>query len=89
MAYTIDLISVLGSLFDFTLKPDLAGKTDWVVLKEAFEAYERSNNLKKNHASCLALYGKSNQVPTREDFRKTIKQLLDKSLGLDVEMNTK
>ena len=47
MAYTVDLISVLKPLFDFTLKPDVAGTTNWEVLKEAFEDYERSNKAKK------------------------------------------
>ena len=82
MAYTIDLISVLRLLFDFTLKSNLAGPTDWRVLQEALEAYERSNNRNQNHASCWALYGKGDQAPTRENFRQTIKQLLDEPLSL-------
>jgi hypothetical protein len=83
IAYTIDLISVLKSLFDFTLKPDLAGTTNWEVLKEAFEDYERSNRRKENHASYRSLYGSNNPTLTRENFRQTIKRLLDESLGLE------
>ena len=52
MAYTIDLIFVLKSLFDFTLKPDLAGSVNWEVLKEASEAYERSHEIQQNHNFC-------------------------------------
>ncbi|KAF8432216.1 hypothetical protein L210DRAFT_3487120 [Boletus edulis BED1] len=82
MAYTIDLISVLKALFDFTLKPDLAGTANWEVLKEAFEDYERSNRRKDIHDSCRSLYGTRGQFPSRDIFRQMIKTLLDQSLGL-------
>ena len=83
MAYTIDLISVLKSLFDFTLEPDLAGTTNWEVLKETFEDYECSNRRKEIHASCRSLYGSNSPTLTRENFRQIIKWLLDESLGLE------
>lgn len=84
MAYTVDLISVLKSLFDFTLKPDLAGTTNWEVLKEAFEDYERSNKRKEIHASCRSIYNGNNPTLNRENFRQIIHQLLDESLGLGI-----
>ncbi|KAI9571840.1 hypothetical protein HD554DRAFT_2299923 [Boletus coccyginus] len=83
MAYTIDLIAVLKSLFDFTLKPDLIGATNWGVLKEAFEAYERSQKRKEIHDTCRSLYERNDRVLSREIFRQTIKDLLDTSLGLE------
>ncbi|KAF8552617.1 hypothetical protein OG21DRAFT_103128 [Imleria badia] len=83
MTYTIDLVSVLKSLFDFTLKPDLAGTTNWDVLKEAFEDYERSNKRKEFHDYCQSLYGRNNQILTRDIFREAVKRLLDESLGLE------
>lgn len=85
MAYTVDLISVLNSLFDFTLKPDLAGTTNWEVLKEAFEDYERSNKRKEVHTSCRSMYDGKNLSLNRENFRRTINQLLYESLGLDLQ----
>jgi len=83
MGYTIDLIAVLKSLFDFTLKPDLVGRTNWDVLKEAFEDYERSQKRKEIHDTCRSLYERNNRVLSREIFRQTIKNLLDTSLGLE------
>lgn len=83
MGYTIDLVSVLKSLFDFTLKRDLAGTTNWEVLKVAFEDYERSNKRKEIHDCCRSLYDGNNQILTRENFRQAIKKLLDESLGLE------
>lgn len=86
MAYTIDLISVLKSLFDFTLKPDLAGTTNWEVLKEAFEDYERSSKRKEIHDICRSLFEKNDQILSRDVFRQTVKRLLDESLGLEIQV---
>lgn len=55
MSYSVDLILVLKSLFDFTQKPDLAGSANWEVLKEAFEAYMpmvHAMRKKKTHNFC-------------------------------------
>ena len=65
-------------------RPDLAGTTNWEVLKEAFEDYERSNKRKEIHASCRSMYDRKSQMLTRENFRQAINQLLDESLGLDI-----
>lgn len=81
MAYTVDLISVLRLLFDFTLKPDLVGTTNWEVLKEAFEDYERSMKRNEIHAFCRSQYDRSNLILTRENFRQTIRELLGEPLG--------
>lgn len=77
MAYTIDLISVLRSLFDFTLKPDLVGTTNWKILIEAFEAFQYSERRKAIHDSCVEAYNGRPQILTREAFRQTVKNLLD------------
>ena len=76
MAYSIDLILVLKSLFDFTLKPDLAGSANWEVLKEAFEAYERSHDAQKNHNCCRSAWHRNNRTLDREGFRARIRELV-------------
>ena len=83
MTYTIDLISVLKSLFDFTLKPDLVGTTNWEVLKEALEDYERLNKRRKMYTSCRPSYASNNWILTWDPFRRTVERLLDESLGLE------
>ena len=83
MAYTINLISVLKSLFDNTLKPDLVGTTNWEVLEEAFGDYERLNKRRKMYTSCRPLYASNNRILTRDPFRRTVEKLLDESLGLE------
>jgi hypothetical protein len=83
MAYTVDLILVLKSLFDFTLKPDLAGSANWEVLKEAFEAYERSHDVQQNHNFCRSALQQKNQKLDRDGFRARIRELLaERSLTL-------
>ena len=82
MAYTVDLISVLKSLFCITLQP--AGKADWEVLKEAFKDYEHLDKRTIVHASCRSMYDEKNLTLTKEGFRQKINQLLDTSLGLDI-----
>jgi len=76
MAYSVDLILVLKSLFDFTLKPDLAGSANWEVLKEAFEAYERSHNAQQNHNVCRLAWQQNNQTLDRDSFRAKIRELV-------------
>jgi len=77
MAYTIDLILVLKSLFGFTLKPDLAGSTNWNVLKEAFEDYERSSNVQQNHNYCRSALQQHDRNLDRDGLRNNIRKLLD------------
>jgi len=79
MGYTVDLILVLKSLFDFTLKRDLAGTTNWAVLKEAFEAYERSKSRQKIHDSCRLASQQNLHTLDRNTFRMKLKELLDES----------
>jgi hypothetical protein len=78
MVYSVDLILVLKSLFDFTLKPDLAGSANWEVLKEAFEAYQRSHDIQQNHNFCRSALQQENQNLDRDGFRARIRELLDK-----------
>jgi len=80
MAYAVDLISVLKSLFDFTLmKPGFADKANWWILKDAFEAYAK--DLEQNHKVCRSTSQESQQnnqmMPlNRVAFRAKIKDLL-------------
>lgn len=78
MAYSVDLILVLRSLFDFTLKPDLAGSANWEVLKDAFEAYERSRDVKRNHNVCRSAWQQNslNPIIDRDRFRAIIRELV-------------
>ena len=76
MAYSVDLILVLKSLFDFTLKPDLAGSANWEVLKEAFEAYERSHDAQKNHNFCRSAWHQNSLTLDRDGFRARIRELV-------------
>ena len=76
MAYSVDLILVLMSLFDFTLKPDLAGSANWELLKESFEAYERSHDAQKNHNFCRSAWQQSNRTLDRDGFRARIRELV-------------
>ena len=76
MAYSVDLILVLKSLFDFTLKPDLAGSANWEVLKEAFEAYERSHDAQRIHNFCRTASQQNNRSLDRDTFRARIRQLV-------------
>ena len=73
MAYTIDLIWVLKSLFDFTLSPQWAGTVKWDVLKDAFENYERDSDVRRIHESCRHA---SRGSLGREEFRMKIEELL-------------
>ena len=77
MAYTVDLILVLKSLFDFTLKPALAGSANWEVLKEAFENYQCSQIIHKNHSACRSAFPQNDGTKLdREAFRAKIKEIL-------------
>ena len=79
MAYTIDLILVLKSYFDFTLmKPDLAGKADWNVIREAFEAYERTSERQKNHGAYRSAF-QGNKSLGRDAFQAKIRELLEEA----------
>ncbi|KAF8551294.1 hypothetical protein OG21DRAFT_1512959 [Imleria badia] len=55
MAYTIGLVSVLESSFDFTLKPDLAGTTNWEVLKQVFDTIVYTMNVQTNAKRFITL----------------------------------
>ena len=83
MAYIVDLNSVLMSLFGPPLKPRLARRTNWKIIKEVLEDYARSNKHKENHASCQSMYDR-NAVPSKETLWDMTIQLLEKSLGLDI-----
>jgi len=76
MAYTVDLVSVLKSLFDFTLQPRLAGTPDWEALKEAFEAYERTSLSQQNHASCRSAFQQTARTLDRNAFRAKLTELV-------------
>lgn len=76
IAYTVDLILVLESLFKFTLKPGLFGTTSWGVLKEAFEAYERSDTPHCVHGHVRSYVDECNQVFNVDGIRNKIDELI-------------
>jgi hypothetical protein len=80
-AYIVDLILVLMSLFDFTLKPDLAGSTNWEVLKEAFEAYERSDKRPEVHRGCREAFQRGESVLDWGSFVAKVKDLVERFSG--------
>ncbi|KAF9531333.1 hypothetical protein CPB83DRAFT_848858 [Crepidotus variabilis] len=82
MAYTVDLILVLKSYFDFMLrKPGLAGKIDWIDLKEAFEAYERTDERQRNHEFYRSTF-EENKSLDRDAFRAKIRELLTEDYSI-------
>jgi hypothetical protein len=76
MAYTVDLIKVLESLFDFVMAPTLSGRTTWLVLKEAFEAYERSDSRQRTHRQICANFQQDRQIHNLNSFDRVIHELL-------------
>ena len=76
MAYTIDLIRVLESLFDFAIVPDLSGRTTWPVLQNAFEAYERSDSRQQTHRQICANFPQDRQIHNLNSFDRVIHELL-------------
>jgi hypothetical protein len=77
MAYSVDLILVLKSLFDFTMKPDLAGSANWEVLKEAFEAYAHGpHDAQTNHKFCRLAWQQNDRTLDRDSFRAKIRELV-------------
>jgi len=76
MAYTVDLIKVLVSLFDFTTKTvtaEAAGRPTFALLEEAFQEYGRST-------SCVTIHQSIREKTQRNldsgDFRITLCELL-------------
>jgi hypothetical protein len=74
MAYTVDLLSVLRELFDFTLQPGLALTTNWDVLKEAFAAYEYSSSRQDIHNRIRS----NSDILSPDLIDDLVHQLLDK-----------
>jgi hypothetical protein len=77
MAYTVDLIKVLVSLFDYTtttITAEASGKPTFDLLEEAFQDYGRS-------ASCVAIHQSIREKTQRNldssDFRITLCELLE------------
>jgi hypothetical protein len=78
MAYTVDLILVLKSLFDFTLKPGLEGTPTWEVLQDAFEAYERSDSRRHIHDSVSSNFQRSERILDQDSISKKVAELVGK-----------
>lgn len=76
IAYTVDLISVLRELFDLTLKPGLALKTDWQELKEAFETYEKSASRQHNHDIISLRSPQSQQILSANSIHEKVRELV-------------
>jgi hypothetical protein len=67
---------VLRELFDITLKPDLALKTTWNELKDAFEAYERSPSCRRIHNSIYSTTPQR-EILTVDGLSQKIRELLE------------
>jgi len=76
-AYVVDLISVLKALFEITCVPRLIGKTNWDVVQQSFESYERSPSRQLVHSSCKLGIQDRAEIVGQEGFRKKIRELLD------------
>ena len=76
IAYTVDLIRVLRELFDITLRPELAFATTWNELKEAFEAYERSNSRQRIHKIICSKAMQDDQSLTPDSIGSKVRELL-------------
>ena len=76
MAYTVDLILVLQSLFNFALVPTLSGRTTWPVLQNAFEAYERSDSRQQTHRQICANFPQDRQIHSLSNIDRVIRELL-------------
>jgi hypothetical protein len=76
MAYTVDLIRVLESLFEFVIVPALLGRPTWPVLKEAFEAYKRSDSRQQTHRQICANFQQDRQIHNLNSFDRVIHELL-------------
>jgi hypothetical protein len=77
-AYIVDLISVLMSLFDFTLKPELTGSTNWEVLKEAFETYDRSDTRPEVHRHCRESFQPGEPILDWDSCITNVKDLVER-----------
>jgi len=73
MTYTVDLICVVRDVFYFTLMTPLAEETNWEGLQEAFQAYYRTDLVKRNHGSCRSA---SNRSLNQKGFRDEIEELV-------------
>jgi len=76
MIYMVDLISVLKSLFEFTLTPRFSGTTNWEVLKEAFEAYTQTDPRQRNHDAIRLTCQQSEVILDRDGIRRKVIELL-------------
>ena len=76
MTYTLDLVLVLKSLFDFTLAPNLSGSLTWNVLKEAFEAYEQSESRRRIHDNVSSNFRQGEGILTADCIRKKVREML-------------
>jgi hypothetical protein len=77
ITYAVDLILVMESLFRFTLKPGLSGTTSWEVLKEAFEAYERSDAPHGVHGGVRSYIDQCGKSFDLDGIFKKIEQLIN------------
>lgn len=75
-AYIVDLISVLSELFDLTLQPDKALATTWKELKEAFEAYERSQSRPRIHNSLRSESAQGERIITADGINREVRDLV-------------
>jgi hypothetical protein len=79
MTYTIDLTTVLKSLFFdvLTRMPRSSAGISWPELKEAFEAYERSGSRKQIHHRISQIFQQDQQISDTDSFRRIFRELAE------------
>jgi len=78
MTYTVDLTTVLKSLFDISLNrmPQSPARTTWLELKEAFEAYNRAGSHKQIHGRIRVIFQQDQQNLDSDRFQRVFRELV-------------
>ena len=76
ITYTVDLLSVLGKLFDSALKPNSLFTATWEGLQGAYEAYERSGSRQSLHNNINSKMAQSGQNLNAGGMNEMVRVLL-------------
>ncbi|KAH9045187.1 hypothetical protein EDB85DRAFT_2270240 [Lactarius pseudohatsudake] len=82
IVYTVDLVNVLVELFDITLRPELAFRTDWTELRAAFEVYEGSSSRQRIRESIWSKTTWDNGILTADGINKILHELLQEQIEM-------
>ena len=82
MAYTIDITTVLKSLFDVKLArmpqiPESSAGITWSELEEAFKAYEDSGSRRRIHLRISLIFQQDQQISDTDSFRRIFRELVE------------